>query len=72
MGAFLADYAGQIEREGFTPLSISLRHAHLAGSLEGAHKDPFDRMLIAQSVLEEMALLSNETLFDGYGITRIW
>jgi PIN domain nuclease of toxin-antitoxin system len=72
MGAFMADYARRIESEGFMPLSISLRHAHLAGGLEGAHKDPFDRVLIAQSMLEEMALLSNETLFDGYGITRIW
>jgi PIN domain nuclease of toxin-antitoxin system len=72
MGAFMADYSDEIEREGFEPLSISLRHAHLAGSLEGAHKDPFDRMLIAQALLEEMTLLSNESLFDGYGVMRIW
>lgn len=72
MGAFMANYAGQIESEGFTPLPISLRHAHLSGSFRGAHKDPFDRMLIAQSTLENMAFLSNESLFDNYGITRIW
>ena len=47
-----------IERAGFRALSITPEHAQLAGSWEIAHKDPFDRMLAAQSSLEKMALAS--------------
>jgi len=58
--------------QGFTPLAISTDHALRAGSLPGPHRDPFDRMLIAQAQAENVPLISNETLFDGYGIRRIW
>jgi PIN domain nuclease of toxin-antitoxin system len=40
--------------------------------LPGDHRDPFDRMLIAQSQAENLPLVSNERLFDAYGIRRIW
>ncbi len=56
----------------FTPLSITFDHAGLAGALPILHKDPFDRLLIAQARVEGAALVSNEALFDGYGVTRIW
>ena len=58
--------------QGFTPLAITTDHALRAGSLPGSHRDPFDRMLIAQAQAENIPLISNETLFDGYGIRRIW
>jgi len=58
--------------QGFTPLGISTDHALRAGSLPGPHCDPFDRMLIAQAQSENVPLISNELLFDGYGIQRIW
>lgn len=57
---------------GFTELAISMEHARLAGSLDIDHKDPFDRMLIAQSIFENIPLISNEEKFDGYGVQRIW
>jgi PIN domain nuclease of toxin-antitoxin system len=38
----------------------------------GPHRDPFDRMLIAQAMIEEMVLVSNEQLFDNYGVQRLW
>jgi PIN domain nuclease of toxin-antitoxin system len=66
------DFSGQIEREGFQVLAISAAHAIRAGLLPGPHKDPFDRMLIAQAQAEDISLISNETLFDRYGIRRIW
>lgn len=66
------DFSAQIEREGFETLAISTAHAVRAGLLPGSHKDPFDRMLIAQSQAEDIPLISNEVLFDGYGIRRIW
>jgi PIN domain nuclease of toxin-antitoxin system len=66
------DFAGYIEREGFWALPISVDHAARAGLLPGPHKDPFDRMLIAQAQAENLALVSNEAAFDTYGVRRIW
>lgn len=66
------DFTGHMARERFGVLSISGDHAIRAGLLPGAHKDPFDRMLIAQSQAEKLALVSNEAVFDSYGIRRIW
>jgi PIN domain nuclease of toxin-antitoxin system len=42
------------------------------GSCERWHRDPFDRMLIAQAVRENLILVSNETAFDAYWIKRLW
>ena len=67
-----ADFVGQMEREGFEILPISADHAIRAGLLPGGHKDPFDRMLIAQAQAEHLALVSNELAFDSYGIRRLW
>lgn len=58
--------------QGFRPLPISLEHAEIAGRLRIAHKDPFDRMLIAQAQAEDMWLVSNEDLFDAAGVRRTW
>lgn len=67
-----AEFGGHVEREGFQELPISIEHAARAGLLDGAHKDPFDRMLIAQAQAENLALVSNETAFDAFGVRRIW
>ncbi len=66
------DFIGQAEREGFQLLSISPAHGIRAGLLPGPHKDPFDRMLIAQAQAENLPILSNESIFDNYGIRRFW
>ena len=72
-GASLAaDFTGYIERERFQLLSISVEHALRAGLLPGAHRDPFDRMLIAQAQAENLPILSKEVIFDAYGLRRIW
>jgi PIN domain nuclease of toxin-antitoxin system len=55
-----------------TPLPISLAHASLAGSLDIPHRDPFDRLLIAQARIERVPIVSNEKLFDAFGVSRIW
>ena len=67
-----ADFSVQLERDGFELMAISAEHAVRAGLLPGPHKDPFDRMLIAQAQAENLPLISNETLFESYGIRRIW
>ena len=61
-----------VREEGFLPLSVTIGHGDRAGSLPRHHRDPFDRMLIAQSQLESLALVSNEVVFDNYGVTRVW
>jgi PIN domain nuclease of toxin-antitoxin system len=59
-----ADFVGYLEREG--------EHAIRAGLLAGAHKDPFDRMLIAQAQAQGLPIVSNELAFDESGVRRIW
>jgi PIN domain nuclease of toxin-antitoxin system len=58
--------------QGFQALPISLEHAELAGQLQIAHRDPFDRVLIAQAQIEDMWLVSNEESFDSAGVRRYW
>jgi PIN domain nuclease of toxin-antitoxin system len=67
-----ADFTGYIERERFQLLPISVEHALRAGLLPGSHRDPFDRMLIAQAQAENLPILSKEVIFDAYGLRRIW
>ena len=67
-----ADVAAQVAAEGFGELPVTVEHGQHAGALAGSHKDPFDRMLIAQALLEDLALVSNEALFDAYGVRRVW
>lgn len=68
----VSDFSGRMEREGFQLLPISAEHAIRAGLLPGLHKDPFDRMLIAQAQAENTPILSNETIFESYGVRRLW
>ena len=46
--------------------------AERAGRLTGPHRDPFDRMLIAQALARDLVLVSNERVFDSYGVNRLW
>ena len=72
-GALLAqDFEAIVADQGFSELSISVRHARLAGEMGIAHKDPFDRLLIAQALAEDMVLISNETRFDDSAVKRLW
>jgi PIN domain nuclease of toxin-antitoxin system len=66
------DVPGAIASQGFSALDITIPHAQKAGTLEGAHQDPFDRMLIAQAQMEDLQIASNEEVFEAYGVTRLW
>jgi PIN domain nuclease of toxin-antitoxin system len=70
--AVALDVAGAIASQGFDELAITVDDAALAGSLPGSHRDPFDRMLIAQALVGNLVLVSNEPLFDQYGVRRLW
>jgi PIN domain nuclease of toxin-antitoxin system len=61
-----------VRRQGFLHLPIDVSHGHRAGWLPGPLQDPFDRMLIAQAQAENLAIVSNEEIFDRYGVNRIW
>lgn len=67
-----ADFTEEVGAEGFSLLSLTPREAQLAGRMQNAHRDPFDRMLIAQAILQDLILISNEVLFDDFGVKRLW
>jgi len=66
------DFEEIVAAQGFNELPIRFRHARAAGAMNIAHKDPFDRLLIAQAQVEDMTLVSNEALFDGFAVSRLW
>ena len=66
------DFGGYLDREKFLSLHVSYDHGVRAGMLPGPHQDPFDRMLIAQAEIEKLFIVSNEKIFDQYGIRRVW
>jgi PIN domain nuclease of toxin-antitoxin system len=70
--AFAADFPARLKALSFRELPITIEHGQRAGLLPGAHKDPFDRMLIAQAQAENLPIISNEELFDEYLVRRIW
>jgi PIN domain nuclease of toxin-antitoxin system len=70
--AIAGDIAGVVASQAFSPLAVTLQHAQRAGALAGKHRDPFDRMLIAQAQSEGLTLVTNEAVFDAYGVRRLW
>lgn len=68
----VGSFGDSVKELNFSELSISIDHAARAGLLVGDHKDPFDRLLIAQSLAEGLPLVSNEKMFDKFHIHRIW
>lgn len=72
VAAIAADLAAALDAQGFVSLPISFAHGQTAGALPGPLTDPFDRMLIAQAMLDRMALVSNEQGFSAYGVRLLW
>ena len=66
------DFEAIVADQGFVEIPITVHHARLAGEMRIDHKDPFDRMLIAQAQAEDMVLVSNEALFDKFAVNRLW
>jgi PIN domain nuclease of toxin-antitoxin system len=61
-----------IRQNGFDVLHIEPRHTTCVATLPFHHKDPFDRLLIAQALTDGIAIVGADTLFDPYGVTRLW
>jgi PIN domain nuclease of toxin-antitoxin system len=71
--AYLADnLITYVREQNFKTLPISLVAGLCSGRLPRLHKDPFDRMLIAQAIEADLTLVSNEEVFDDYGVNRLW
>ena len=66
------EFPALLRKSRFVPLPVSIDHARAAGRLEGPHRDPFDRMLIAQSREEKAAVVSADGVFAAYGAPVIW
>lgn len=68
----LADFDETIARDGFEPLPITALHARDAGLLKGAHRDPFDRLIAAQALIEALAVITKDQEIVGFGREVIW
>ncbi len=64
--------AACVASQTFQRLPMTLLHAQRAGRLPSPHRDPFDRMLAAQAQLEGVSIISNDDVFDDFGVARIW
>jgi PIN domain nuclease of toxin-antitoxin system len=62
----------QLEANAFHPLAITMRHALGLASLPDVHRDPFDRMLASQALLEDLILVSGDRVFAGYPVVTEW
>ncbi|MDB5333529.1 MAG: PilT protein domain protein [Phycisphaerales bacterium] len=62
----------ELKRNGFRLFPIELSHCVMVSSLPFHHRDPFDRLLIAQSLAGRTPIVSADAAFDAYGVVRIW
>lgn len=65
-------FTSGIQGNDFVILPVGIRHATVLASLTMHHKDPFDRMIISQALAEQMPIVGNDSMFDAYGVERIW
>jgi PIN domain nuclease of toxin-antitoxin system len=66
------NFVVHLAHERFQVIAVSVEHGISAGLLPGLHKDPFDRMLIAQALAENIPIVSNDRALEGYGVERLW
>lgn len=59
-------------QEGFELLPLDAQVAARAGALVGPHKDPFDRLIIAQALVRGLPVVTSDAIFEAYGVRRIW
>ena len=66
------DLGGWFRRAGFVELSVSVAHAQRAGSWPQPHRDPFDRMIAAQSVIESLPVIGCDKALQTFGVRQVW
>lgn len=65
-------FAGLLLDAGAVPLAVSIDHARAVRSLPWHHRDPFDRLLVAQATIEDAVLVSNDERLGAYDVEVIW
>jgi PIN domain nuclease of toxin-antitoxin system len=70
--ALVRNFDAELAEEGFLALPITLEHGRRAGELADEHGDPFDRMLAAQAIAEDMAVVSNDAKLGALGARCLW
>lgn len=68
----IREFHDLVVADGFSHLAVSYRHALLAGGITAVHRDPFDRMLAAQSEIEEALLVTDDAAMSGLGVKTYW
>ena len=68
----MSDFDALILQDGFSHLAVTHRHALLADSFIHLHRDPFDRMLAAQGLIENAVMLSNDAELKAFGVRVAW
>jgi PIN domain nuclease of toxin-antitoxin system len=68
----VADFDEGVRAEGFYHLYVRDDHGIRAGLLAGEHRDPFDRTIAAQSLIETLPVVTNDRAFAGFGCTVVW
>ena len=71
-GSFETVIPKQLEKNGFEVFGITFEHLVLVSSLPFYHRDPFDRLIIAQSLVDIMSIIGVDTIFDSYSVSRVW
>lgn len=72
MREMIAIYDLALTQDGFSNLTLEPRHAHHAGLLEGEHRDPFDRMIAAQALLENLTVITRDPEIAAFGCKVLW
>jgi PIN domain nuclease of toxin-antitoxin system len=67
-----ADVAGAVAAQGMTELALTMRHAEVASNLPPHHKDPMDRFLIGQAVVDDLTLVTIDRVFVPYNVKLLW
>ena len=69
---FEEDYTALLKDNGFTSLSLTDRHAMRAGYLPGTHRDPFDRLIAGQALVDDLTVLTNDPQIAAFGCKVLW
>lgn len=72
IGPLVVRIEEDLAERGFLPMPIALEHGRRAGDLPLGHRDPFDRLLAAQALVENMAIVSNDEKLSALGARRVW
>ena len=71
-GNFARDFDQLVRRDGFKLLGLAPMHAMRAGYLPGEHRDPFDRLIAGQALVEGMTVLTNDPQIAAFGCETLW